>query len=188
LGSLLRNKATVFLAILLLLLVPSIGVAGKAEIADIIVTNTRDDVLLYFNVKNFFTQGVEKAILNGVLTQLTFFISLYRVRNFWFDEKLAGLEIHHTIKYDNVKNEFTVTRNEHNHPVVVKSFVEAEKIMATVDDLAVIPLNKLSKGCRYQIRLKAELDEGPLPFYLHYILFFISWNIETDWCTADFIY
>lgn len=164
------------------------GVAGKAEIADIIVTNTRDNVLLYFNVKSFFTQDVKKAILNGVLTQLTFFISLYRVRNFWLDEKLAELEIHHTVKYDNLKNDFTITRDEHNHPIVVKSFVEAQKIMATVDDLAVIPLNKLAKGCRYQVRLKAELDEGSLPFYLHYILFFISWNIATDWYTADFIY
>jgi hypothetical protein len=188
LGSLFRNKATVFLAVLLLLLIPAMGVAGQTEITDVIVTNTRDDVLLYFNVQNIFTQEVEKAILNGVLTQLTFFISLYRVRNFWFDEKLAVLELHHTIKYDNVKNEFTVTRNEHNQPVVVKSFVEAEKIMATVDDLAVIPLTRLSTGGRYQVRLKAELDEGPLPFYLHYILFFISWNIETDWYTADFIY
>ena len=187
-GNLFSNKTSVLLVIILLLFIPSKGIAGKAELADIIVTNTRDDVLLYFNVQNFFTQDVKKAILNGVLTRLTFFISLYRVHNFWFDEKLADLEVHHTIKYDNLKSDFTVTRSEHNRPIIVKSFIEAQKIMTTVDDLTVMPLRELSKGCRYQIRLKAELDEGPLPFYLHYILFFISWNIETDWYTADFIY
>jgi hypothetical protein len=28
-----------------------------------------------------------------------------------------------------------------------------------------------------------------LPFYLHYVLFFLSfWDFETDWYTVDFIY
>ncbi len=183
-----KNKAIVFLAFIILFLIPSRGMAAKAELSDIIVTNTRDDVLVYFNVKNFFTMDVKEAILNGVSTKLTFYISLYRVRNFWPDEKLADLDIHHTIKYDNLKSEFTITRSERNSPIVVKSFVEAQKIMATVDDLRVIPLKELSKECRYQIRLKAELAKVSPPFYLHYILFFVSWNIETDWYTADFIY
>ncbi|NQT10914.1 MAG: DUF4390 domain-containing protein, partial [Desulfobacteraceae bacterium] len=41
----------------------------------------------------------------------------------------------------------------------------------------------------YQIRAKAELGKLTLPFYLHYILFFVSlWDVETDWYTIDFIY
>lgn len=183
-----KNKTIVFLAFIILLLTPSQGLAGKAELSDIIVTNTRDNVLLYFNVKNFFTKDVKETILNGVSTKITFYISLYRVRNLWPDEKLAELEIHHNIKYDNLKSEFTITRSGHSNPIVVKTFVEAQKIMTTVDDLTVIPLKELSKERRYQIRLKAELDESSLPFYLHYILFFISWNIETDWHTVDFLY
>lgn len=183
-----RNKTIYFLAFIILLLVPSIGMAEKAELSDIIVTNTRDDILLYFNATNFFTKDVKKAILNGVSTKLTFFVSLYRVRNLWPDENLVDLEVDHTIKYDSLKSEFTITRSEYNSPIVVRSFVEAQKIMETVDDLAVIPLKELSKGSRYQIKLKAELADSYLPFYLRYILFFISWNIETDWYTSDFIY
>ncbi len=183
-----RNKTISFLTFIVLLLIPSNGMAGKAELSDIIVTNTRDDVLLYFNAKKFFNKDVKEAILNGVSTKLTFFVSLYRVRNFWPDENLADLEIHHTIKYDSLKSEFTIIRGEYDSPIVVRSFVEAQKIMETVEDLAVIPLKELSRGSRYQIRLKAELADGSLPFYLRYILFFISWNIETDWHTSDFIY
>lgn len=183
------RKITVFFVFIALLLVPLQGAAEDAELCNIKVTNTRDDLLLYFNVKNFFTKDVKKAILDGVSTKFTFFIYLYAVRNFWPDEKLAELEIHHTIKYDNLKNEFTIIRSEHSAPIVVKSIVKSQQIMASVDDLKIISLKKLSKGRQYQIRMKAELDEDSLPFYLHhYLLFFISWNIETDWHTIDFIY
>jgi len=58
-----------------------------------------------------------------------------------------------------------------------------------IDSLKIIPLNKLEKGAQYQIRAKAELDKLTLPFYLHYVLFFISlWDCETDWYTVVFIY
>ena len=40
-----------------------------------------------------------------------------------------------------------------------------------------------------QIRAKAELSKLTLPFFLHYVFFFVSlWDFETDWYTIDFIY
>jgi hypothetical protein len=61
--------------------------------------------------------------------------------------------------------------------------------MAEIDSLKVIDLNQLQKGTRYQIRTKAQLSKLTLPFYLHYVLFFVSlWDFETDWYTIDFIY
>jgi hypothetical protein len=61
--------------------------------------------------------------------------------------------------------------------------------MAEIDSLKIVPLWKLEKGGKYQIRAKAELSKLTLPFYLHYILFFVSlWDFETDWYTIDFIY
>jgi len=83
-----------------------------------------------------------------------------------------------------------VTRSwDANQQRVVKSFDEAKKLMAEIDSLKVIDLNQLQKGTRYQIRTKAQLSKLTLPFYLHYVLFFVSlWDFETDWHTIDFIY
>jgi len=61
--------------------------------------------------------------------------------------------------------------------------------MAEIDSLKIIELNHLEKDSQYQIRTKAQLSKLTLPFYLHYVLFFVSlWDFDTDWYTIDFIY
>ena len=108
----------------------------------------------------------------------------------WFDKKLVDLTITHTITYNSLKKEYSVTRSwDTNSPVVVRSFDTAKKLMAEIDSLKVIPLEQLKKGNQYQIQAKAKLSRVTLPYYLHYVLFFLSlWDFETDWYTIDFIY
>jgi len=174
----------------LLLLQPGMGLAQDAKLKNIIVTNTRDDLLIYLTVEGAFREKMETAISSGVPAAFSFFINLYRVRGFWYDKELAELKLQHTIKYDNLKNEYIVTRSwDDNQNRVVRSFDEAKILMAEIDSLKVIDLNQLQKGTRYQIRTKAQLSKLTLPFYLHYVLFFVSlWDFETDWYTIDFIY
>jgi hypothetical protein len=175
---------------LVFLLQPSVVMARDAKLKNIIVTNTRDDLLIFLTVEGAFREKMETAISSGVPAAFSFFINLYRVRGFWYDKELAELKVQHTIKYDNLKNEYIVTRSwDANQQRVVKSFDEAKKLMAEIDSLKVIDLNQLQKGTRYQIRTKAQLSKLTLPFYLHYVLFFVSlWDFETDWYTIDFIY
>ena len=174
--------------LLLVLIAPAFGQDATLNIKT--VTNTRDDLLLFLDVEGAFTQEVEEAILNGVPASFTFFISLDSVRSFWWNINVVDLELLHEIKYDNLKKEFSVTRHwENENPTITKSFDEAKKLMTHIDSLKIAPLNVLEKGKRYQIRAKAELGKITLPFYLHYVLFFVSlWDFETDWYTIDFIY
>jgi hypothetical protein len=164
--------------------------AQEAHLTDIIVTNTRDDLLLYLTVEGAFRDKMKKAILSGVPATFSFFITLHRVRNWWTDKEFADLKISHTIKYDNLKKEFIVKRSwENDKPYVTRSFGEAQKYLAEIDGLKVVSLSKLQKGSRYQLMAKAELEKVTLPLYLHYVLFFMSlWDFETDWYTIDFIY
>jgi hypothetical protein len=72
---------------------------------------------------------------------------------------------------------------------VFKDFAAAKKAMAEVKGLKVAPLQRLIKGNKYQLRVKAELQKVRLPLNLHYVLFFLSlWDFETDWYTVDFTY
>ena len=76
-----------------------------------------------------------------------------------------------------------------NKPITFKDFEEAKKLMSEVVGLKVTPLSNLQEGRDYQIQMMAELDKITLPFYLHYVLFFLSlWDFETDWHTIDFRY
>ena len=186
----LRKQKTCVLLLSLILLTQNLAFAQDARLTDIIVTNTRDDLLVYLNVEGAFREKMKTAILSGVPATFSFFISLYQNRNFWFDKKLADLKITHTIKYNNLKKEFSVKRSwENGVPLVTQSFAEAQKWMAEIDSLKIVPLNILEKGGHYQIRAKAELSKLTLPFYLHYVFAFVSlWYFETDLYTIDFIY
>ena len=185
----LRNKICVFVLICYIIF-PCNSFAKDSALTNIIVTNTRDDLLIYLTVEGAFRDKMKKAILSGVPTTFSFFIQLYRVRNFWPDKEIKEIETTHTIKYNNLKKEFMITRSwENNQPIVTKSFVEARKLMSEIDSLKTIPLSQLEKGSQYQIRAKAQLSKLTLPFYLHYVLFFVSlWDFETDWYTIEFIY
>ncbi|MDA8137122.1 MAG: DUF4390 domain-containing protein [Desulfobacteraceae bacterium] len=174
----------------LMLLLPFPSQAEDATLSNIIVTNTRDDLLLYLTVNNAFPAKIEEPITSGVPAVFLFYINLYRVRNFWPDREIAETVVTHTIRYDSLKQEYTVTRSwEGNQPQIVKSFEEAKKLMTEIDSLTIVSLKKLEKGRQYQIRAKAKLSRLKLPLYLHYVLFFVSiWDFETDWYTIDFIY
>jgi hypothetical protein len=164
--------------------------AQDASLTNITVSNTRDDLLLYLNLEDAFSEKLKKAILSGVPATFTFLAKLNRVRNLWFDKDIADITVTHTIKYDNLKKEFIVRRSwRNNEPEVTKSFSEAQKWMTEVNSLKIVPLGQLEKGQQYQLRTKAEVSKQTLPYYLHYVLFFVSfWDIETDWYTIDFIY
>jgi len=163
---------------------------NEARLSDIIVTNTRDHLIVYFNVRDCFTEEMNKAIMNGISTKFTFIVKLYEVRNAWFDRKIADIKLRHNIEYNTLKNEFNLFLPEQtNKRVKTKDFDEAKKLMADVVALKVVRLGMLKRGLHYQLRMKAELDKIELPFYLNYIFFFLSlWDFETDWYSVIFRY
>ncbi|ACN14230.1 hypothetical protein HRM2_11180 [Desulforapulum autotrophicum HRM2] len=180
------------IVITLFMVLPPLGVLASqnAILDNIILTNTRDDLIVYFDVKNAFTPEIEKAVHNGIPASFSFVAAIYRARPVWFDKKISSLEITNTLKYNSLKQEFTVYRPwRKESPIVVTSFDEAKALMVEIDNLLVTPLSTLTRGERYQIRIKAELSRVTLPLYLHYVLFFVSmWDFETDWHTMEFIY
>jgi hypothetical protein len=184
------SRKTCLVILSVLFLVQNAAFAQDATLTNIIVTNTRDDLLVYLSVEGAFRAEMKKAILSGVPTTFSFFINLNRVRNLWIDKEIAEIKITHTIKYDNLKKEFIIKRSwENDKPVVTQSFREARRLMSEIDSLKIVPLSRLEKGRQYQIEAKAELSKVTLPFYLHYVLLFVSfWDFETDWYTIDFIY
>ena len=191
--SVLRRHPRIYLILLLFCLLwsyPSPLQAAEATLSDIIVTNTQEDLLVFFDIQGCFTREMEEAILNGIPTTFTIIIRLYKTRTLWFDGSISSLRLEHTIKYDSLKNEFRVTRSEdNNNELVFKEFKKAKKVMAEISNIEVVALKELQRNSKYQLRVKAELEKVRLPLYLHYVLFFVTlWDFETDWYTVDFTY
>jgi hypothetical protein len=147
--------------------------AKEAYLSDIVVTNTRDHLLVYFSVNDCFTVDMNRAIESGINTTFTFFIKLYEKRNFWWDKEITDMEISHSIKYDNLKKVYEVRLSEQDHKdrkgITVKGFDEAKRLMADVVALKVTPLHNLQRGGRYQLQMMAELDKIRLPLYLPFM-------------------
>jgi hypothetical protein len=174
----------------LIFLIQSPHAAPDATLSNLIVTNTSKDLLVYLNVEGAFREQTVNAIMSGVPASFSFFIKLYQKRSIWFDKAIADIEISNAIKYNNLKKEFVVERSWENGRIrTARSLQEAQKLMTDVDGLKIISLNKLEKGRQYQVKARAKLSKLTLPFYLHYVFFFVSlWDFETDWYTIDFIY
>jgi len=164
--------------------------SANARLTDIVVTNTRDHLIVYFSVADCFTEDMEKAINNGVSTTFTFFVKLWGVREWWWDDNIADIKVSHEIRYDSLKKVYVLRlSSSDNKPVYIKDFEEAKKLMSEIVGLKVTELRNLQRGKRYQISMMAELDKIRLPFYFHYVFFFLSlWDFETDWYTVDFKY
>jgi hypothetical protein len=189
---LMKRAKTTLITIIILISTqwPAPALAEKAYLSDIVISNVQDHLLVYFTVKECFTPEMNSAIENGIETTFTFFVKLYEKLEFSLDKKIADLEVKHSIKYDNLKKIYEVRLSEQeNKLITVKDFEEAKKLMSEVIGLKVTPLSKLREGGDYQLRMMAQLDKITLPFYLHYVLFFLSlWDFETDWHTIDFRY
>ncbi|MCJ7773117.1 MAG: DUF4390 domain-containing protein [Desulfobacterales bacterium] len=164
--------------------------ALETKLTNIKLNNTRDHLLVYLNIEGAFQNKMEKAILAGVPATFTYYIKLSQIRDLWFDKEISDVKAIHTIRYDNLKKEFYINRSwENATPIVTKSFLDAKLLLCQINSLEIIELNRLNKGFQYQILAKAELSKMTLPFYLHYVLFFVSiWDFETDWHSIDFIY
>lgn len=162
----------------------------SATIENIKLANTRDDLLTYFDVENAFKEKINQAVLNGLPTTFSFFVTLYQTDDSWFDKKIADIQIKSTLKYNPLKKEFTVQRPwKKDNPIITPSFDEAKAAMVEVDNLTIIPLSRLIKGKKYQLRIKAELDKVTLPLSLHNVLVFVSfWDYKTNWYLINFTY
>ena len=177
-------------AVVCLLLAPPEVFAQEARLKNITLRKSDLFLTVSFEVEGAFSKSVTEAVLKGVPADFAFFISLNRSRRMWFDKELAAVEVRHKIKYDSLKKEFQIFRPwAGDEPAVTGSFAEAQKLMTEIRDLPLIGLDQLEKGRTYELWAKAELSRMTLPFYLHYVFYFVTlWDFETDWHTVDFVF
>jgi len=164
--------------------------SGQAELEDIVVTNTKDSLLVYFTVTNCFTDDMVRAVQNGIPTSFLFFVELYEKRTFWRDIEVESHAITHEIKYDNLRKVYIVRRSDgEDHVTMVNDFDDAKRLMTEIVGFKLADLSSLEKGKTYRVALMAQMDKVELPLGLHYIFLFVRlWDFKTQWYNIEFIY
>jgi hypothetical protein len=174
-------RRSLFLVCIVFFALTSISCARDATITDILVTNNRENVVLYAKLVNCFTKEMDAAILAGVPTTFTLIIDLYREHSSWLDEKINRKIVKQTVQYDRVKKNFYVSSAE-GATATFQDFEGAKRAMAELSGIIVAPLKNIKRNEAFYIMFKAELGKVRLPLHMENVLFFVSlWDFETDW-------
>jgi len=172
-----------------LLCIPAALQAQEASVKDVVLTNSNEQLLLYFTVEKAFTPEMEDAVRNGIPATFTFFIELHRHRTAWPDQEIVSMNFDHTLSYDNLKEEYRIKLDEKKKEIVTKELVEAKASMVEVNGLPVVALDFLKPGEEYTLSVKARLAEKTLPLFFHHLIpFWKLWHFETDWYDVKFRY
>ncbi|MEQ8203640.1 MAG: DUF4390 domain-containing protein [Smithellaceae bacterium] len=169
-----------------------VGTQGRAvepTIKDILITNNKENVLLYARVVNGFKTEMESSILAGAPAVFALQLEVYQARSGLWDKKIESREIKRTIKYDNLKKNFSIFTNGYETPAVFPDFESAQKAMADLSGIPVVPLKKLVRGNNYYLMMKVKIDKVRLPLHMEYVFVFVSfWDFETAWYKQRFSY
>ena len=154
-----------------------------AELANLVVRYSGNELLIDMKLKSVFTEEMKAAVSKGIPIDIAFSVSLYEVHNFWFDDKLIEKTAYHQIRFDRLKKEYRIQRSwEKRGAIAEKDSEDAQRILSEIKGLKVIALKRLEKGVHYQLRIKSELKDRSYPFSE------TPWEFETDWYTINFIY
>lgn len=181
---------SLYLFAVLVFLAPDVCHAADARLTGLSVSGT-DGLKVSFMVRNAFTKEMEDAVKSGLPIAFTFNVELERVRGMWINEGLGAWEFKRFVRYDTLKDEYVVSREEANgngdSGTRIKEFNEMKEIMSALTGASIAPTKALEAEEVYEVRAKATLQTVTLPFFLDNVLFFVkAWNHETDWLSYRF--
>jgi hypothetical protein len=184
------KTALVMLCVSMCLASATNAMAQEPRLKNITLSGTDDRMVLSMRVEGAFTPDLIESIRKEAQAEFTFLIRLYRDRGMWLDEKLASFDLTHSLHYDQSRQVYVIYRSWATAPLVeTRSFAEAQALMSTIGRIDILPLAQMQRGEGYELRAKAELSRITLPYYLHYVFYFVTlWDFETDWHSVYFIY
>ena len=157
--------------------------ASQAKITHLVIKNTEDSLVIDLKIDSDFTPEMKTALLNGVPVRFTYSITLYEVRDYWFDRKAASRTIIHELRYDAIRKVYKITQPQGTmKPTYIEDFDSARLHISEINNLAVIALTALKKGEHYQLMVGTVLGIKKFTLFNFYSEF------KTDHYTVNFTY
>lgn len=172
------------ISVICILVWTSSVLAIDAGITDISITQNNNELQVSALYKGGFTPEIRNEIINGISREFFYYIVLHRVIPNWLDEEKLSKTIKYTVKYDTLKNQFSVIRSVGTlrDEQVFDSYNEMVEWVSKIDRVNLAPVKTLSRSHKYYVSIKAEIKAGELPFLLRYLLFFIPYSeFNTEW-------
>jgi len=130
---------------------------------------------------------IKEDLSNGIPKDLYYYILLKKRQPGWFDEEVVSATIKHTIKYDVLKKQYSITTRMDGQmsQKTVESFEEMSDLISRIDHVKMASTKRMKARHTYYVSVKAEMRATNVPFYLEYILFFIpALELDTPWADS----
>jgi len=116
----------------------------------------------------------------------SFDIEIDKERSYLPDSTIFEKELTHKLRYSSLTKVYYITKPYiSKYPYLINSEKKAVEEMSSITDFEIKGL-KLEPDASYVIKVRARLREVTLPFYLHKILFFMSFfDFKTEWKSVE---
>ncbi|HTN42866.1 MAG TPA: DUF4390 domain-containing protein [Nitrospiria bacterium] len=167
---------------------PRPAVAGEERIAGLTASVIDNGTLtVTADLIRWYNRNLQEDLNNGIPKDLYYYILLKKRQPGWFDEEVFSKTIKHTIKYDVLKKQYSITTRTDGEITqkTVQSFEEMAPLISRIDHVKIITPGQLKTRHTYYVSVKAEMRATNVPFYLEYILFFIpALELDTPWADS----
>ncbi len=117
-------------------------------------------VLISFALADGFTDDVRAAIRSGLRTTFTYTVDLRAEVPAWIDRTIASAVVSTSVQYDNLTRRHTVVRaldGRVENAAVTESDAEVQRLVTSVDRIALFRTVKLEPNREYYVRVRAEV-------------------------------
>jgi hypothetical protein len=153
-------------------------------LADLRVSVAPDRIHVSARLRDALPPTVGEEIRNGIGKELYYYVVLKRRVPVWIDEEIASTTVRFSIRYNLVKQQFTVVHRQGQETVHhnTDEFDDVRRLISTIRDATIRPTVPLRRQDTYYVSVKAEMRSAKLPVYLEYFLFFLPVaQLTTSW-------
>jgi hypothetical protein len=161
-------------ALLALLLLPAGGAEAKGKPFEIRTATSRlSDGVWFANARIDYrlSDDALEALENGVSLTIQLQIEVTRVRRFWTDAKVASLKQGYLLSYQPLSERYVIKNLNSGEQNSFATLFSALNHMGRVVDLPLIDASILDPDARYEVAMRAILDQDTLPGPLRMIAF-----------------
>jgi len=161
--------------------------AGDERVRLVELTQENGRIMVSAVLDPGFSPQTEDDIRNGISKDLYYYVVLKRRQRIWFDEEKAAATIKYGIKFNLLKQEYTVSARlpSGTTQTVFADFESAKRFVSRIERIPVASVRELQANKAHLVSVKAEMRAPRLPLYLDYFLFFIPFlEIDTPWADS----
>jgi hypothetical protein len=161
------------------------GDEGIARLTASVINN--GEVAVSAELIRWYNRNIRDDLNNGIPKDLYYYLLLKKRQPGWFDEEIVSKTIKHTIKYDVLKKEYSITTrmDGQTSQKTVESFEEMADLISRIDHVKISSTKRMRARHTYYVSIKAEMRASNVPFFIEYILFFIpALELDTPWADS----